>query len=242
MTVQFRKMPDSSWAVTSPVRLEPGSTVSVSLRSGSTKTVQINEHIYSTGDINVYSVVPTAKPDRAAAPSADVGDLSEIHRLFDKARKHLKYPAIVLSVLKAKNLWADQSKPEVDYSVRINVAGDRAKQPGSLNVCSTEKTKDGTYGLEREWYGRVQLDGKYVASQSAGEMFAGISDRLKQFADAPAKVASEHGILTGCCCFCNKALTDERSTAVGYGKICADHYGMPWGSLVTDGFDRRPRR
>jgi hypothetical protein len=27
----------------------------------------------------------------------------------------------------------------------------------------------------------------------------------------------------------NTALTDERSTEVGYGPVCAKHYGLPWG-------------
>ena len=57
-----------------------------------------------------------------------------------------------------------------------------------------------------------------------------ITDLLTRFAADPAKVASEHGALTGSCCFCNKALKDERSTQVGYGSTCAKHYGLPWGA------------
>ena len=29
-------------------------------------------------------------------------------------------------------------------------------------------------------------------------------------------------------------MKDERSTAVGYGAICADHYGLPWGSKPVE--------
>lgn len=36
--------------------------------------------------------------------------------------------------------------------------------------------------------------------------------------------------VTGHCCFCSLPLTDERSTAVGYGKVCADHFGLSWGA------------
>lgn len=31
------------------------------------------------------------------------------------------------------------------------------------------------------------------------------------------------------CVFCSKALTDERSTTVGYGPDCAERVGLPWG-------------
>jgi hypothetical protein len=30
-----------------------------------------------------------------------------------------------------------------------------------------------------------------------------------------------------------RALSDDRSTAVGYGPICADHYGLPWGEAAA---------
>jgi hypothetical protein len=34
----------------------------------------------------------------------------------------------------------------------------------------------------------------------------------------------------GCCCYCNKPLTDERSKLVGYGEICARRWGLGWGN------------
>ena len=36
------------------------------------------------------------------------------------------------------------------------------------------------------------------------------------------------------CCFCNRALEDERSTAVGYGPICAGHFGLAWGNRPAE--------
>jgi aromatic ring-cleaving dioxygenase len=32
------------------------------------------------------------------------------------------------------------------------------------------------------------------------------------------------------CVFCNIRLEDDRSVAVGYGKVCAGNYGLPWGA------------
>jgi len=31
------------------------------------------------------------------------------------------------------------------------------------------------------------------------------------------------------CCYCNLPLEDERSKEVGYGKVCAERWGLPWG-------------
>ncbi len=44
------------------------------------------------------------------------------------------------------------------------------------------------------------------------------------------------GFLAACskdmnrCCYCNLPLEDARSKAVGYGKICAGRWGLPWGT------------
>lgn len=150
----------------------------------------------------------------ATAPKAEVvnvGDLSAINALFDKARQHLKFPAIVMSV------------PAVNMTVRINVAGQGARFPGSLNVTSGEKP---VMDERRTWFGRVHRGGAYESRGNADEA---ITERLRAFAADPVGVAAEHGRLTGRCCFCNLHLSDERSTAVGYGKTCAKNYGLTWG-------------
>jgi hypothetical protein len=152
------------------------------------------------------------KPVPVTPEAVKVGDLAGIMTLFDRARAHLKFPAIVMSV------------PAASMTVRINVAGLQAKHPGTLNVCSGENPG---LGGRRDWFGRVMKDGTYTPSAQA---HSAIAERLAAFAADPAGVASEHGRLTGRCCFCNRHLQDERSTAVGYGATCADHYGLPWGA------------
>lgn len=41
--------------------------------------------------------------------------------------------------------------------------------------------------------------------------------------------AARFGKTTGRCVFCSRMLTDERSIEVGYGPICAEREGLPWG-------------
>lgn len=146
--------------------------------------------------------------DPAKRQTHEVGDLSGVNALFDRAAKALKNPAIVLG--------AGQN------AIRLSVAGPTAKAPGTINVTSTGPFET------RTWYGRILQDGKFQQSPRA-ELPNGMLETLRNFAAEPAKVAARHGRETGQCCFCNRLLTDKRSVEVGYGPICADHYGLPWG-------------
>lgn len=142
-----------------------------------------------------------------------VGDLAGVYGLFATAKAHLKFPAIVLGYTRGHE----------QRELRISVSTERSSTPGWLQVKDDD---DGT------WYGRISPAGVFEHSRRNAPP-SGLNHVLTAFAADPAKVASEHGHLTGKCCFCNKKLTDERSTAVGYGKTCADHFGMPWGAKAA---------
>ena len=149
-------------------------------------------------------------PKPADKPSIAIGNMSAILALFDKAKSHLKKPAIVLGVNGVGE-------------IKLSLAGSKAKQPGTVTVAEPKP-----YG-QAKWFGRIQRDGSYEPSRDGRLACEAITAKLKAFAANPALVASEHGRLTGRCCFCNLRLTDERSTATGYGKQCASHYQLPWG-------------
>jgi hypothetical protein len=199
----FKKV-QGQWCVHS-LTGQTGQTVTVTKRNGQTSTVVLGEQVAPL----------TFALGRAPAPAAqDVGDLSRIIAMFDRARQHLRMPAIVLD------------------GFRVNIAGQRARQPGSLTVTSAERASAG----RRTWYGRVTLAGQFEPGRDAP---AAIGETLRRFAADPVTVAAEYGRLHGCCCFCNRALRDERSTAVGYGPDCADNFGLPWGSRQP--VERLPR-
>ncbi len=143
----------------------------------------------------------------------EIGDLSGILALFEKAREKLQRPAIVLSWPNGRQL----------RNMRLSIAGERARVPGSINVTDHES---------RDWYGRILADGKFEASPRI-ETPDGLVEALRAFAAKPAKTAAEHGRITGCCCFCHTPLRDERSTEVGYGPVCAKNWGLPWGRTAT---------
>ena len=170
------------------------------------------------------------QPKPKAVPAArKVGDLSRILSLFAKARTHLKFPAVVagIPVLGADGQWVRNEGGDLvwsEVSFRINVAGERAKIPGSLTVVDADRNDEGA----RDWFGRILLDGAFHAS-ARGDAVPGLAKRLAEFAANPAQVAGEDGRLNGRCCFCRMALSDERSTAVGYGKRCASRWSLAWG-------------
>ncbi len=145
--------------------------------------------------------------DKASQPVVQLGDFAGVIDLFRKAQEHLKYPKIRLAL-------ADGRTVQLSH-----------RRQGGVNVANG--TKYGDYN--NVYYGRVEDNGSFDERKHDPEVI----DLLKRLATNPAKVAAEYGALTGNCSFCNLPLTDERSTEVGYGPICAGHYGLPWGSTVT---------
>ena len=150
-------------------------------------------------------------PTQAAAPQkVEVGDIAGVVALFAKAKTHLQYPKIAL-------------KTDVVGDFELSLAGETSKAPGSINV--TKKASFGTI-----WLGRVTQEGVFQPSTKLEPYKKdSLASVLCALAKAPAKVAASYGKLTSKCCFCKKTLTDPQSIAVGYGEICAGHFGLPWG-------------
>jgi hypothetical protein len=127
--------------------------------------------------------------------------------LFNRAKKHLKYPKIVL--------LAD------GQVVSLSLAGDTSKAPGTVNVTDGEP-----FGYNK-WFGRVNDAGWWQQNPKiAEEDLVPVRKVLQELGEDPAATAKKYGQLTGRCCFCNTKLTDEHSTAAGFGPTCAKNYGM----------------
>lgn len=140
-----------------------------------------------------------------------VSNVSALIKFIGRARGKLIHPKIVFNI-------ATSIGPQ---SIRISIAGVRSKHPGSVNVANY---------TTRDWYGRIQIGGDWEPSPSLEDKLSyEILVGLQEFAKDPVKSAASYGHLTGNCCFCMLPLTDERSTSVGYGPVCAGNYGLPWG-------------
>lgn len=150
--------------------------------------------------------------------TVDVGNFEGVISLFNAGSKKLKRPKI--------HLVLDNGQVIV-----LALAGANSNAPGTVNIT------DGRPFGENIWFGRVTPDGVWNRSRGyankavpqAGETMTSLTALLASLASNPAATAAKHGKMTGHCCFCNMALTDARSTAVGYGKTCAKNYSLAWG-------------
>lgn len=148
----------------------------------------------------------------AAAPVVEGLNLLPIVGLLQTAKAAgKKFPAIAL-------------RTATGGTVKLALAGERSKQPGTVNI-----TDGRGYG-SNVWFGRIGADGAVAKSRDWHEQ---VEQLLRALAADPAHVAGQHGISTGQCCFCGLALTDARSRSVGYGPVCAETFGMPWGDTTA---------
>ena len=146
---------------------------------------------------------------RQAPVASGTFNLTGLKTLFANAATHLKRPAIVLAL------------PTGD-EVRVSLAGPASRYAGQIMVSSPE------YG--GAYYGRVADDGSFFDGRDSSES---VKSLLLDLSVDAAACAARHGHLTGKCCFCNKSLTDEKSTAVGYGSTCAKKFHLPWGARAA---------
>jgi hypothetical protein len=108
------------------------------------------------------------------------------------------------------------------------------KYPGSYHI------KEIIAGNAGERYlGRLEPDGKLqltaeIRKQDVNDEYVIILQALN--AD-PVKAAVLYGHATNSCSFCARELTDEPSVEAGYGPICADKYGLPWGDKPARWFE-----
>lgn len=134
--------------------------------------------------------------------------------LFNKAvADKLQYPQITLLL--------NDGQP-----VRISRAADYSKNPGHVYVKLYE-----TVG----YAGKVAPDGKFFPKTGLdADLIEELCELLARLGNDPVGVATEYAKLTGRCCFCDIALDNEKSVAVGYGPVCAKHYGLPYGAAARD--------
>lgn len=156
------------------------------------------------------SQTPAESANVATAPPAPpVGEFKSIVGMLDTASENLKKPAIVLHF--------------PGHAVRLSlIRADHHSYPKHVWVASAN------YG--GAFYGRIDRDGVFHPNKNlALGVPSALLDLLKSFAANPLEEAAKNGKLTGKCCFCNRTLTDEKSTEVGYGPVCAGKYGLAWG-------------
>ncbi len=140
----------------------------------------------------------------------------------------LKKPAVTLTVQMSKEhgFETDQVYESGEFRTTKVVYKASQKNPNVVEVSSSHRNYGKTYGLIDITTGDFTYNGlcpDWVV------VFT------RKVAEDPEAAAVENGFLTGNCCFCHADLTDHRSTAMGYGPVCAKNYGLPWSEVAYQG-------
>lgn len=59
-----------------------------------------------------------------------------------------------------------------------------------------------------------------------------IQQLIKKIAENPQEELRWNGVTHVRCCYCARPLTDPRSIDAGYGPVCAERWGLEWGSQL----------
>jgi len=138
----------------------------------------------------------------------EIGGLKTIVELFLVAKKKLKFPKMVFQT-------------SAGDDIVLSMTGAYSKHPNTLNVT------DGNPFGQNKWFGRIDQNGVWEHNSKIAEQeMLAVRTLLEAIAANPAEAVGKHGKLTGRCAFCNHALSDEKSTAAGYGPTCAKNYGL----------------
>jgi len=152
----------------------------------------------------------TLKPIAHVA-ELDPQGLTQIFGMFESAIKAgLKRPAIRL---------ADGS----GNVIHLSLAGPSSKNQGCIYVKEDKGAKN--------YFGKITPQGRFLPVAACPPT---VEQQLVAFAADPEAEAAKYGKLIGCCSFCGRKLTDERSTDVGYGPQCAQSFGLVWGTRRTE--------
>jgi len=146
----------------------------------------------------------TAPPKSVELPF--VGPRDALDALFDKAKKNLKFPSFTLDC------------PEVG-SVEFYRCSSTAMKPNSIAVGQQKKRLGWIVGDRFEWKQGVTESPKLIRF-------------VQVLLNNPVKTVADFGKMSGRCCFCNRVLSDPQSTAAGYGKRCAEVWGLPFGASI----------
>lgn len=183
--------------VTTMISKFPGTCVKCKRRIAVGTTI---EWARGVGASHVDAAACAAAAPAAAAPTVAL-DLSPILAFLQAAQaRGLKRPSATFLAPGGGEL-------------RLSLASAASKNPGCLYV-----------RIGDDYRGLVTPSG-----QARGALVTDVAlqQTLLRIARDPASAAREFGSLTCRCSFCHLPLTDEGSVEVGYGPVCADHWGLP---------------
>lgn len=117
------------------------------------------------------------------------------------------------------------------YKLYLSARGTICIKGGNVDPGTNDPVGD-------EEYIGCLMNGKFLPASdgpSYGNRPKPVAPKDQKFIDA--LTADPVGFFAKCskdmnrCCYCNQPLEDARSKEVGYGRTCADRWGLPWGEV-----------
>lgn len=128
-----------------------------------------------------------------------------LRRMFDRAAESIRWPKI--------RFQTD------DYRLKLSVAGPQSRRSGTINVVNLD---------DDLWYGRIVERDLFERGRDCPESAV---EFLRRLAADPVGEAAAYGRATGVCAYCHRELTDPRSVTAGFGPVCSEKWGIPWGDI-----------
>jgi hypothetical protein len=160
------------------------------------------------------------KPPETVATT--VVDGKAVIALFDKAAEEKKYPNIKWMGLEDP-ICKKYSIPAITF---YRSPGSKHMQMGEVGV---------GYKIGEQWSSlcAVRRDGKVQWYPFASTKLD-LQQLLRKLIEEFVPQMQANGQKYKHCCFCGLELTDAPSLAAGYGPICADKWGLPWGDVPEE--------
>tara|TARA_R110000824_G_scaffold88823_5_gene218220 strand:+ start:4803 stop:5903 length:1101 start_codon:yes stop_codon:yes gene_type:complete len=178
-------------------------------------------------------------------------DYDAVVALFTESGKKLQVPTITLMVNEFTGLH-DKTPYWSPYQKDLIIRGARKSQEDDnlLYVACVETshqkfdiygkpvTKSKTQQKENsyQWLGTIDKTTKIwtPTRKVFDDLNTDILATMEMFRLDPTDTIIRRGKSSGRCCFCNKHLNDEKSTAHGYGPTCARNYGLKYSKKSAD--------
>lgn len=211
---------------------------------------QFETHLTDKEATDVLKRIPADHRDRGFANDLlekgdryglSVKQLAWVHKL---ALRQLAWESKPAAEPVRASVWATRKFPNLvkfldPVSKKLKSGANVRFDGWSVSRCRSGSQWNGHYwvsngaefgsGLNR-LYGRITPAGEFVPhGANCAEPPAEVLAELDLFEKNPMVYTREFGVKTGRCCFCNLALTDDKSAVLGYGPVCAKNYGLPHG-------------
>ena len=151
-----------------------------------------------------------AIPEAPAPEQLSIGNPSQLFETFTKALlSGLQFPKIRLQTPTGQKLI-------------LQILGSLSNYQGQIAVVHQN------HGA-KVYLGRIDHQGTFYPNPKA-KFYPELIPTLSTFVGNLVEGAIQYGKITSHCCFCGIQLTTDESVAAGYGPICADKWGLPWGN------------